>query len=67
MALRRDLRLLAAGCWDSTVRLFDCKSLKPLAVLKHHFKSVRAVAFSPAHLLLTASEDKRLSLWKPYQ
>jgi hypothetical protein len=35
---RQDGRLLATAHWDYTVRLFDRKHLKPLAVLRYAIK-----------------------------
>lgn len=42
---RSDGRLLVSTHWDYTVRIFDQKRLKPLAILRHHRDSVYAVDF----------------------
>jgi len=43
---RSDGRLLVSTHWDYTVRIFDQKRLKPLAILRHHRDSVYAVDFA---------------------
>lgn len=35
VAVRADARVLLSGHWDGTVRLFDTKRLKPLAILRY--------------------------------
>ncbi|KAI9199328.1 WD40-repeat-containing domain protein [Polychytrium aggregatum] len=45
VAVRPDGRIVATGGWDSRIRLFTLKKLKPLAVLSHHRESIRIVAF----------------------
>lgn len=64
MALRTDARILAAGCWDNTVRLFATKSLKPLGVLMFHRESCHTVAFSPhTGILASSGVDSKIALW----
>lgn len=43
---RPDGRLLVSTHWDYTVRIYDQKRLKPLAILRHHRDSVYAVDFA---------------------
>lgn len=45
LSVRSDGRLLATGGWDSRVRIYSCKTLKEVAVLKWHKEGVYAVAF----------------------
>ncbi|KAJ1421128.1 WD40-repeat-containing domain protein [Ochromonadaceae sp. CCMP2298] len=45
---RSDGRLLASAHWDCSVRIFDRKRLKPLAILRQHRESVYAVDFADA-------------------
>lgn len=70
VALRGDGKLLASGHWDNTVRVFDTKALRPLAVLRHHRDCVFAVAWAPpmdtrgsGQTLATASKDGTIALW----
>ena len=44
---RHDGRIFASACWDGSVRVFDSKRLRPLAVLSHHTGSAYALAFAP--------------------
>ena len=71
VALRLDGKLLASGHWDSTVRIFDTKDLRPLAVLRHHRDCVFSVAWAPpvgpssgtGQTLASASKDGTIALW----
>lgn len=64
---RQDGKLAAFSGWDSNIRLFSCKSLKPLAVLKCHKDSVYCLAFSDNMLLACGSKDEQISLWDIYR
>ncbi|KAJ3129257.1 ASTRA complex subunit [Nowakowskiella sp. JEL0407] len=44
--VRADDKLFAIGCWDSSLRLYSCKTLKPLATLRVHRETVTTVAFA---------------------
>ena len=58
-------RILAAGCRDSTIRLWDVGADRPslTGVLKHH-EFVVALAFSPGGKYLAAADrTKTLKLW----
>jgi WD40 repeat protein len=64
VAFSPDGRLLATGCSDSTVRLWDPASGQPLHVLEGHTNSVNSVAFRPGgRLLATGSADSTVRLW----
>jgi WD40 repeat protein len=59
LAFSPDGSLLAAGCADRTVRLFDASSGKAGHVLRHHADWVLDVAFSPdGKKFLSASRDR---------
>lgn len=66
-AVRGDGRLVAFAGWDSNVRLFSVKTLKPLAVLGYHKDSVYCAAFSEDKLLACGSKDQQISLWDIYR
>ena len=66
---RQDSELFAAGCWDSTVRLYRCRKPAPLAVLQQHEGSANSVAFSPtagSGSFAVGSKDTQISLWQMY-
>ena len=72
IAHRCDGRIVASAHWDHTVRLHDCKRLKPLAVLRQHKDSVFAVAFglqgtSAAALFASAGKDGLVAIWNLYE
>lgn len=59
VCVRRDARLVATGGWDSKVRIFTARKLRPLAILREHVGSVFAVdfGFAPEHLLASGGKD----------
>jgi WD40 repeat protein len=77
LSTRNDGRVFASAHWDHTVRLYQTKNLKPLAVLRHHRGSVHSVRFSrPYHsgggdsasaeqiaLMATGSKDSSIAVW----
>eukprot|EP01137_Pigoraptor_chileana_P014782 Opistho-2@69871 len=73
--IRADDRIIATGGWDSCIRLFGLRTLKPLAALKAHDATVNCVAFSSPHateggpskvLLAGGSKDTKISIWDVY-
>jgi WD40 repeat protein len=67
LAVSPDGQLLAAGCGDATVRLFDLASRRPSgAPLLGHQHWVLSVAFSPdGTTLASGSSDGMVRLWDP--
>ncbi|XP_033627635.1 guanine nucleotide-binding protein subunit beta-like protein 1 [Asterias rubens] len=73
VCVRHDNRILATAGWDSRIRVFGWKKLKPLAVLSYHRATVNSVSFSEplpsfnfSQLLAAGSKDKHISLWSLY-
>ncbi len=63
MSLSRD-GMLASGSLDSTIKLWDIKTLKLIAVLKGHTYSVHSVSFSPdGSKLASGSDDPSIKVW----
>ncbi|XP_017885856.1 guanine nucleotide-binding protein subunit beta-like protein 1 [Ceratina calcarata] len=74
ITIRPDAKIMAAGGWDSRVRIFSWKNLKPLAVLDQHRETVQDICFSLArtrtydnkYLMATAAKDGYVALWDIY-
>ncbi|XP_027035145.2 guanine nucleotide-binding protein subunit beta-like protein 1 [Tachysurus fulvidraco] len=71
LRIRGDSKIVASGGWDGSVRIFNWKMMKPLAVLQHHKDLVHCVVFSdhpePSKRLMAAgSKDQRISIWSIY-
>jgi len=64
--MRSDGRIIASGHWDGTVRLFDTKKLKPLAVLRYHRESVFGIDFGPSGSFASASKEGNIAVWSLY-
>lgn len=72
LRLRPDNKILAAACWDLTVRLFSWKSMKLLAVLDSHSTGVLNIVYSEfsvtfwnsdKYMLAVANKDNKITLW----
>lgn len=74
ITIRPDAKIMAVGGWDSRVRLFSWKNLKPLAVLDEHREAVQDICFSlnrtraydNKYLMATAAKDGYIALWDIY-
>ncbi|XP_052061647.1 guanine nucleotide-binding protein subunit beta-like protein 1 [Mytilus californianus] len=67
ISIRHDQKIFASGGWDSNVRIYSVKKLKPLAVLSYHKESVQCVTFSSDNILACGSKDHHISLWDIYR
>jgi WD40 repeat protein len=67
VAIRADDKIVACGCWDGKVRVFEYKAKSKgrlLAVLKYHEDVVTDVAFAPdGSVLVSAARDGLVCLW----
>ena len=65
VAFSPDVRILASGCDDKAVRLWDVRTRKQIdQPLKGHTSWVVGVAFSPdGRILASASQDNTVRLW----
>lgn len=64
LAVRHDLRLVAAARWDRRVELLDSKTRCSLGRLRCHDRGVLCTAFDRERgLLATSGEDGRIALW----
>ena len=68
--IRPDKKIVIAGSWDSTIKLFSWihpEKLKPLGALKFHSESVDVVAAkSDSKLFAAGSKDGKISFWNVY-
>ena len=68
--IRPDKKIVIAGSWDSTVKLFSWihpEKLKPLGALKFHSESVDVIAAkSDSKLFAAGSKDGKISFWNVY-
>ncbi|MBX6314682.1 MAG: PD40 domain-containing protein, partial [Isosphaeraceae bacterium] len=57
-------RFLASGSYDATVRIWDYRARRTVAILRGHRGPVRALSYSPdGRRLVTAGEDGDVVLW----
>lgn len=74
LQLRPDSKIVAAACWDLTVRLFSWKSMKLLAILDSHSTGILNIMYSELsvkfwktrYMLAVASKDNKITLWDIY-
>ena len=72
--IRADQKVFATGGWDSRIRIFSWKSLRPLAVLtEHKTGGIMDIAYSngkvamwKAPIMAAAGMDGQISLWDLY-
>ena len=68
VAIRGDGKIVACGCWDGKIRVYEYKAKSKgriLAVLKYHENAVTDVAFAPdGSLLASAARDGDVALWE---
>jgi WD40 repeat protein/uncharacterized caspase-like protein/energy-coupling factor transporter ATP-binding protein EcfA2 len=59
-----DGKLIAAGGWDKTIKLWSAQTGKLISTLKGHQDGVNSLTFSPdGKLLISGSEDKTIKIW----
>ncbi len=66
VAFSPDGRLLASGCANSEVRVWDVNGRKEVAILRGHDDQIRDVVFSPDGLTIASAgdkEDRTVRLW----
>lgn len=68
--IRPDKKVVVAGSWDSTVKIFSWlhpEKLKPLGALKFHSDGVEVVTSTTDSALIAAgSKDGKISFWNIY-
>lgn len=68
VCVRGDGRIVAAGAWDGSVRVYHAARCKPLAVLKRHSAAVAAVAFdNTTQQLASGGRDGLIALWDVFR
>ena len=70
LVIRPDKKIIVAGSWDSTLKLFSWlhpKKLKPLGALKFHSEGIEIVAATnDSKLIAAGSKDGKISFWNVY-
>ncbi len=61
----RDSRIVVSAGWDTRLRYFSAKSMKPLAVLTFHASTIVAMKFYRS-LLFSADKDGKVACWNLY-
>ena len=64
-----NVRMMAVGCWDNVVRVYDTKTGAQLAALEQHNAAVSTALWGTIAgraALLTASNDTTVALWDVY-
>ncbi len=64
VAFSRDGRLIAAGSYDGSVRVWDATTLEPLQQFQNPSNRVNSIAFSPAgDRLVAGGQDTAVRIW----
>lgn len=74
ITIRPDTKIMATGGWDSRIRIYSWKTLKPLAVLCQHKDTVQDIIYSAERIkaynnkliMATAAKDGYIALWDIY-
>lgn len=70
--IRRDAKIFCTAGWDSKIRVFSWKSLRPLAALTEHKGSVLDLVYfeddvdSCSNLMASGGSDGQICIWKIY-
>jgi WD40 repeat protein len=65
LAVTGESRYIISGSRDKTIRVWDCESGKPVAVIRGNKNSVLGVATCPTkRLIATASMDGTVTVWE---
>ena len=68
LKIRHDGKILCAGSWDSTIRLFSWlkpQNLKPLGALKFHEQPIDSIDVTFG-LIAAGSSDGYVTIWDVY-
>ena len=68
LKIRPDGKILVAGSWDSTIRLFSWlkpQNLKPLGALKFHENAIDTIDVT-SKLIAAGSSDGYVTIWNVY-
>ena len=64
--IRNDGKLLFVGGWDGKVRVYSCKKMRLLAVLKYHTETINCICFDDNKNVIVGCKDGKISLWDVY-
>jgi len=57
--------ILASGCWDKTIKIWEINTGREICTLSGHSNYVRSVAFSPdGQTLVSGSDDDTIKIWR---
>ena len=57
--------IVASGCWDKTIKIWEINTGKEICTLSGHSNYVRSVAFSPdGQTLASGSDDDTIKIWR---
>lgn len=63
VAFHPEGQLIAVGCWDTTVKIWDTFNKKKLKVLKGHSTSVQSCAYISVSHIVSASMNGEVRIW----